>query len=71
MENRSTAFFEYGRTTRDDSRARELAGPAIADATAALVLADILEPEEAQILYAPWAAVVGEPALPTYEDDER
>jgi len=43
--------------------------PPLVDCVAALVLADILEPEDAEILYAPWADVVGEPKLPTYEDD--
>jgi hypothetical protein len=51
-------------------RAREVAGPCVADAIAALVMADILEPEDADILYAPWAAVIREPELPVYEDDE-
>jgi hypothetical protein len=44
--------------------------PPLVDCVAALVLADILEPEDAQTLYEPWAAAVGEPKLPTYEDDE-
>ena len=70
MENRTTKYFEYGITTKDETRARELAGPAVADAIAALVLADMLETDEADVLYAPWAEVVGEPDLPTYEDDE-
>jgi len=43
--------------------------PPLVDCVAALVLADILEPEDAETLYAPWADVVGEPKLPTYEDD--
>jgi hypothetical protein len=43
--------------------------PPLVDCVAALVLADILEPEDAQTLYEPWAAAVGEPKLPTYEDD--
>jgi hypothetical protein len=42
----------------------------VADAIAALVMADMLEPEDAETLYAPWAETVGQPALPTYEDDE-
>ena len=45
--------------------------PPLVDCVAALVLADILEPEEAETLYEPWAAAVGEPKLPTYEDDSR
>jgi len=69
MENRTTRYFDYGLNTRDDTRTRESAGPAFADAIAALVLADILEPEDATVLYAPWAETVGEPELPTYEDD--
>ena len=68
-----------GRATRhhdkpignDSSRTREVAGPAVADAVAALVMADMLEPEDAEALYAPWAEVVGEPALPTYEDEDE
>ena len=32
-------------------------------------MADMLESEEAAILYAPWAKVVGDPALPVYEDE--
>jgi hypothetical protein len=71
MENRTTKYFEYGITTKDETRARELAGPAVADAIAALVLADMLETEEAEVLYAPWAEVVAEPELPTYEDDDE
>ena len=43
--------------------------PPLVDCVAALVLADILEPEDAHTLYEPWAAAVGEPKLPTYEDD--
>ena len=37
---------------------------------AALAMADILEAEDAETLYAPWAEAIGEPALPSYEDDE-
>jgi hypothetical protein len=33
-------------------------------------MADMLEPEDAAALYAPWAEAVGEPALPEYEDDD-
>jgi hypothetical protein len=49
---------------------RDVVGPALADAVAALCLADILEPEDAETLYAPWTAVIGEPQLPQFEDDE-
>ncbi|MGD0861447.1 MAG: hypothetical protein ABSA21_01630 [Candidatus Limnocylindrales bacterium] len=52
------------------ARVREPAGPAVADAVAALAMADMLEPGDAVILYAPWAEVVGVPELPEYEDDE-
>ena len=52
------------------ARVREPAGPAVADAVAALAMADILENEDAEVLYAPWADVIKEPALPEYEDDE-
>src|SRR5450830_341362 len=44
--------------------------PPLVDCVAALVLADILDPEDAETLYEPWAAAIGEPKLPTYEDDE-
>jgi hypothetical protein len=46
---------------------RQPAIPPLADAVAALVLADVLEPEDAETLYAPWAEVVGEPVLPAFE----
>jgi hypothetical protein len=42
----------------------------VADSVAALAMADMLEPEDAETLYASWAEVVGEPALPTYEDED-
>ena len=51
------------------ARVREPAGPAVADAVAALAMANILEAGDAETLYAPWADVVKEPALPEYEDD--
>jgi hypothetical protein len=69
MDHRTTKLLEhYSGTT--DAKLRESAGPAVADAIAALVMADMLEPEDAETLYAPWAETVGQPALPTYEDDE-
>jgi hypothetical protein len=43
---------------------KALALPPAIDAVTALVLADLLEPEDAEMLYAPWAEVVGEPKLP-------
>jgi hypothetical protein len=69
MDHQTTKLTEhYSGTT--DARLRELAGPAVADALAALVMADMLEPEDAETLYAPWSDTVGQPELPTYEDDE-
>jgi hypothetical protein len=50
---------------------RRMAGPALADAVAALVLADLLEPEDAQTLYGPWFELVGGPALPTTQVEEE
>jgi hypothetical protein len=44
--------------------------PPLADCVAALVMADVLDPENAETLYKPWADVVGAPALPTFEDEE-
>jgi hypothetical protein len=70
MESRTTTYLEHFATTKEDARARESAGPAVADAVAALVMADVLEDEDAEILYAPWAELIGEPALPTYEDED-
>jgi hypothetical protein len=43
---------------------RQMAGPALADAVAALVVGDLLDPEEADALYAPWFNLVGAPPLP-------
>ena len=59
----------YSNAQAAEIRSREHAGPAVADAIAALVMADILEPEDAETLYAPWAEVVGEPKLPEFEED--
>ena len=61
--------YSFG-TAQGLGRVREVAGPAVADAVAALAMADILESADAAILYAPWAEVIGEPELPVYEDDE-
>jgi len=41
-----------------------MAGPALADAMAALVLGDLLEPADAETLYAPWYNIMGAPELP-------
>ena len=43
---------------------RKMAGPALADAVAALVLGDLLEIEDAEILYRPWFNLIGVPPLP-------
>ena len=48
---------------------RRMAGPALADAVAALVVGDLLAPEEAEALYAPWFNLVGAPPLPEPDDD--
>ena len=50
--------------------ARQGATPAAVDAVTALVLADLLEPEDAETLFAPWADAIGEPDLPEYESEE-
>lgn len=71
MAGGDSRFYELAHASRDELRIRESAGPAAADAVAALVLADMLEPEDAEVLYAPWAETVGEPALPQYEDDDE
>jgi hypothetical protein len=68
MESRTTTYLEHFATTRADAQVRELAGPVVADSIAALTMADVLEPEDAAVLYAPWAESVGEPALPEFED---
>ncbi len=70
MEGRTTEHQEGAYVAREDARIRQTAGPAVADAVAALVMADMLEPEDAAALYAAWAETVGEPALPEYEEDE-
>jgi hypothetical protein len=63
-------FYGLASVSKEDLRAREVAGPAVADAVAAIAMADMLEPEDAAALYAAWAEVIGEPVLPTFEDDE-
>jgi hypothetical protein len=69
IDGRATQY--HAKPSRNDNaRAREVAGPVVADAIAALVLADMLEPDDAEALYGPWAEVVGAPALPTYEDED-
>jgi hypothetical protein len=51
-----------GQTGQGDTR--KMAGPALADAMAALVLGDLLEPADAETLYAPWYNIMGAPELP-------
>jgi hypothetical protein len=63
-------FYGLSSVSKDDLRAREVAGPAIADAVAAIAMADMLEPEDAAALYAPWADVIGQPALPTFDEED-
>jgi hypothetical protein len=48
---------------------RQMAGPALADAVAALVVGDLLAPEDAESLYAPWFNLVGAPPLPEATDE--
>jgi hypothetical protein len=50
-------------------RLRQRVAPTLADAVAALAIADLLPPEDAGTLYAPWAEIVGEPPLPEFEDE--
>jgi hypothetical protein len=49
---------------------RKMAGPALADAVAALVVGDLLAPEDAEMLYAPWFNLVGAPPLPVAADGD-
>jgi hypothetical protein len=52
-----------------EQAARRAALPAAVDAATALVLADLLELEDAELLFGPWADTIGEPDLPEFEDD--
>jgi hypothetical protein len=49
---------------------RKMAGPALADAVAALVVGDLLAPEDAEVLYAAWFNLVSAPPLPAAADDD-
>ena len=49
---------------------RKMAGPAVADAIAALVLGDLLLAEDAIVLYGPWFNLVGAPELTLAEDGD-
>jgi hypothetical protein len=57
-----------GQTGKNESR--RMAGPTLADAVAALILGDLLEPADAETLYGPWFNLIGAPALPAAEEDE-
>jgi hypothetical protein len=48
---------------------RKMAGPALADAVAALVLGDLLERADAEVLYAAWFNLIGAPALPVASEE--
>ena len=48
---------------------RKMAGPALADAAAALVLADLLDRKHAETLYGPWFNVMGGPPLPAATEE--
>lgn len=60
-----TAGF-LGQTGQGESR--KMAGPALADAVAALVLGDVLERRDAETLYGPWFNLIGAPPLPVAEE---
>jgi len=57
-----------GQTGQGESR--KMAGPALADAVAALVLGDLLEAAAAEALYGPWFNLIGAPALPAPDDED-
>ncbi|MGA3056532.1 MAG: hypothetical protein ABSE70_00630 [Candidatus Limnocylindrales bacterium] len=49
---------------------RKMAGPALADAVAALVLGDLLDSGDAEVLYGPWFNLIGAPPLPEPAGEE-
>jgi hypothetical protein len=49
---------------------RKMAGPALADAVAALVLGDLLDRSDAELLYGAWFNLIGAPQLPASDDDD-
>ncbi len=64
----SLSRHKLGRRALDRRSFQEaMAIPPAVDAVTGLVLADVLYPDDARTLYAPWAEVIGEPALPQYE----
>jgi hypothetical protein len=62
-----TAGF-LGKTGQGESR--KMAGPALADAMAALVVGDLLERSVAEALYGAWFNLIGAPPLPVAPDAE-
>jgi len=56
-----------GQTGQGESR--KMAGPALADAIAALAVGDLLEPRDAETLYRPWFNLIGAPPLPDGGDE--
>jgi len=56
--------------TRDWAEIRREAFPAVLDAVAATVLADLLEPTALEALLGPWDAAVGQPVEPGVETAE-
>ena len=53
-----------------DVRLRKVAAPAVEDAVSALAMADAISEADAIALYGPWAYAVGEPELPSVEDED-
>ena len=58
-----------GQTGRGESR--RMAGPALADAVAALVIGDLLSRADAEALYGPWFNLIGAPPLPVPVEDDQ
>ncbi|HEX7590404.1 MAG TPA: hypothetical protein VF375_00495, partial [Candidatus Limnocylindrales bacterium] len=71
MEGGATRFNKIRGDVGDWARTREIAGPAVADAVSALIMSDMLDSEDAGVLFDPWSKVVGTPALPLYEDEDE
>jgi hypothetical protein len=58
-----------GQTGKNESR--RMAGPTLADAVAALILGDLLEPADAETLYGPWFNLIGATTLPAAAEDDE
>jgi hypothetical protein len=58
-----------GQTGQGESR--KMAGPALADAVAALVLGDLLDRGAAELLYGAWFNLIGAPALPAQSEEDQ